>query len=31
VNDNGDIVGSIHASKIITMLFGQTGACDDKA
>ena len=31
VNVNGDIVGSIHASKIITMLFGQTGAYDDKA
>ena len=31
VNDNADIVGSIHASKIINMLFGQTGAYDDKA
>ena len=31
VNDNGDIVGSIHASKIIKMLFGQTSAYDDKA
>ena len=31
VNVNGDIVGSIHASKIIKMLFGQTSAYDDKA
>jgi glycine betaine/proline transport system ATP-binding protein len=31
VDDTGDIVGSIRASRIINMLFGQTDAYDDKA
>ena len=31
VNDTGDIVGSIHASKIIHMLFGTENVTDEKA
>ena len=31
VNEMGDIVGSIHASRIINMLFGQAVINDDKA
>jgi glycine betaine/proline transport system ATP-binding protein len=31
VNETGDIVGSIHASKIIHMLFGKENVADEKA